>query len=139
MKKVLARFLVLLFLPIVGASALAANAPVDVTHRLTGYNIGTNTVTATYAVHVVNPGPGTLTTITLTAVRMPPFTEGRATFNVSSLAANQGADFSMQLEAPATIGQTTLEKTPLFFAGKCIDSQGNSVEFPVKSSPGGMQ
>jgi tripartite motif-containing protein 71 len=109
--------------------------PVVLTHTVTGYSTGDETVTIDISVHVANPGDSALSNVTLTFVPMPPFISGRSTLDVGTLAPRQSADFALHLEAMAT-GMDRIARRPLFFAGKCVNADGTKVEFPVSSYPG---
>lgn len=139
MKKALIGIFITLALFLPPGMAWAVAPPVVVTHTVTGYSAVEGTATVTFSVHVVNPGDGYLSELTLSLVPMSPFAKGGAELNIRALSPHQSVDLMLQLEAPVQIGKYGSARRPIFFAGKCLDPYGNLIEFPVMSHPGGVK
>jgi hypothetical protein len=114
--------------------ASAAPPTVLMTHNLIGSSEGDKTVTLSFTVHVKNTGDSPISNLTLSFVPRPPFMPGNAILKIDSLGPHQRTDLPLQLTMPALVNaEEHHSKRRLFFAGKCLDSQGQQIEFPVTS------
>ena len=120
------------------AGETAPAPPVIVTHTFTGYSSAGNTVSVDLTVHVVNPGDSALSNVTLTFVPLRPFGPEGSTLYVGDLGPYQSGDFSVMVVTPARLSADKFSQKPLFWAGKCLDAQGQLVEFPATSRPEGV-
>jgi hypothetical protein len=140
MKRLLAAFFILSAALLHSAGlACAANSPVIVTQTLTSYSAGGNLAALNYSIHVINPGDTPLANLTLSYVPLPSSPKGRAVLNVGNLGPHQSADLSLQLQAPARLGKDASSLKPLYWNGKYQDTQGQTIEFPAASIPGGVK
>jgi hypothetical protein len=139
MKKSFTGFLIALTINVLGVFACAEGPPVILTHTLTGYSKGPTAVTLEYSMHVVNPGETAIGDLSLSLVPRLPFLTTRTTVNVSYLAPKQSTDLTVKLVTPLLLNQEQFSRSPLFWAGECLDAEGKLVEFPVKSGPGGAK
>ncbi len=139
MNRSFAGLFVLLAMLLPAASAWGGESRIVVTHTLTGYNMGTNTVTVDYSLHVVNNGEAPVVNLSLSLVPMPPFVGNRTMVNVGYLGARQSADVPLRLVTRTVLSAERFSQQPLFLVGKYLDGEGNPAQFPVKSKPGGAR
>ena len=114
--------------------ACAAGSPVIVTHKMTGQSEESNTMEV--LVQVRNPGKIAVSNLTLSLVPKPPFMAKRIIQNIATLEAGESIDFPLQLNVPSLAKKEMTPKT-LNWAGKYENAQGQTVEFPATSRPGG--
>jgi len=119
--------------------AYGAESPVVVIHTLTGYSKGADSVTLDYALHVVNAGKLPLSDVTLALVPSPQFGVQHTTVTVGSLRPRESVDLTVQLVTPIIHDQDRLSQNTLLWAGKYVNAQGNPVQFPLTSRPGGAK
>lgn len=117
----------------------AADSPVILSHQVTGYQKGPRVATISYTFHVVNPGTKALTDLSLTVVRAQVIPRERATVNIGTLPATQRTDVKVTMEGPAASPKEFLMREPVLLSGRCADSEGKVLEFPVISYPGGAR
>ncbi len=139
MNRSFAGLFVLLAMLLPAVSAWGAESRVTVSHTLTGFNMGTNTVTVDYSLHVVNNGEAPVVNLSLSLVPLPPFVANRTIVNVGYLGTRQSADVSLQLVTRAILSADRFSQQPLFLVGKYLDGEGKPAQFPVKSKPGGAK
>ena len=139
MEKTIRRFSIAVTLNILAGFACAAGPPVVVTHTLTSYSQGPTATSLEYSLHMVNPGETPISNLSLSLVPRPPFVTSGSTVDVSYLAPKQSTDLSVKLVTPLLLEEDQFSRKPLFWAGKCLNSQGKLVEFPIKSRPGGAK
>lgn len=135
MKKILSSLLLLIGLLVPPAVAVAGDAPVILTHRLTSSLEGSAALTLYFTVHLQNPGDGALTNLALSFVPLPPFSPHGAKVSIGNLGPHQSTDFEIVLQAPPQETADAFTYVPLTFAGKFLDAQGRQVEFPAISNP----
>lgn len=138
MKRVIAGTFIILSTHLSVGVACATDPPVIVTHKLAGSISETNETYLNFTVHVENPGDSAIFGLTLSFVPSPPFLMGRTTLKVNNLHPHQSVDLPLQLTAPASIPADEVSRRPLLWAGKCLDAQGQPVEFPATSHSGGV-
>ncbi len=139
MKKTLRGLLIGLTINIGAVFASAAGPPIVVTHTLTSYSQGPTATSLEYSLHMVNPGETPISNLSLSLVPRPPFVTSGSTVDVGYLAPKQSTDLSVKLVTPLLLEEDQFARKPLFWAGKCLDSRGQLVEFPIKSRPGGAK
>ena len=138
MKRVIGGIFIILCALLPAGLARAADPPVIMTHKLAGSSSGTNSTSLDFTVHVENPGESAIFGLTLSVVPSPPLISGRVTLTVSKLAPYQSVDLPLELTAPGSIPADEISRRPLFWVGKCLDAQGQLLEFPATSHPGGV-
>lgn len=119
--------------------ARAADSPVILSHQVTGYEKGQQSVSISYTIQVVNPGTASLSDLTLTVIPSHVRATDTTTLAVGALPAKQAREMSLQLKGIPAIPKDYLSREPLFLSGKCIDGDGRVLEFPVTSYPGGAR
>lgn len=139
MYKTFTGFLIALAINIFAVPVFSAESPVIVSHTLTGYNKGSTSITLDYSLHVVNLGETPLADLSLSLVPIPPLVAKRTTVSVGYLGPHQSADVTLQIITPALLDAERFSHTPLFLAGRYLDVEGKTAEFPAKSKPGGSK
>lgn len=117
----------------------AADSPLILSHEVTGYERGQQSVIISYTIHVVNPGTSSLSDLTLTVIPSQVIGAETTTLEVGTLPANQTTEMFLQLEGVPAFPKEYLLKEPLLLSGKCTDGAGRVLEFPVTSYPGGAR
>jgi hypothetical protein len=139
MKKIIAVLLVAVTAALCTGSCRAAEAPVTVTHEITGYVEGADGVTIEYLLHVTNPGEQPLTDLALTVLPSLHSLKRRMVLNLGTLQPHESAAVPMQVITDRPRSKGAAARQPLFIAGKCLNWEGKVTEFPVASVPGGAQ
>lgn len=137
MKKTFTGFLTALTMIVLATIACADGPPVQLTQTLTGYSKGATEVKLEYAVEVLNREDAALNNLTLTLVPRPPFVITKRVFTLKNLAGKGKAELKLQLVTRQLLEESQFSKKALLWAGKYLDANGNLVQFPVKSRPGG--
>jgi len=139
MKKVLVLLLIISFASLPSAVMALNESPVYVSHTVTGYTEGADTVTINFTLHVENYGSAPLYNVTLSNVSLFIPAEG-AKLNLGDIGASGTRDVSFSLVSPSPLPVTIdeLERLPLFWAGEGTDAGGNFIEFPAESQGGAL-
>jgi len=133
------RLAVLLFLVwLMPAGTVWAESPVEVSHVLTGYEMGTDSVILNYTLTVKNTGNSSLTNLTLSHVPLFIISKDRATLNIGNLDPQSEVQVPFTVTTPMLLIEPELKNQPLFWAGECTDESGNFIEFPARSVEGGV-
>lgn len=132
------RFTALLFLAWLIPTATAwAVSPVVVSHTLTGYTMGTDSVTLSYTLNVKNIGTSSISNVTLSLVPLMITSREQIKLNVATLDPQAETQIPFAFTTPMLLDQSVFSQQPLFWAGTCADSSGNLIEFPATSVQGG--
>ncbi len=129
------QLLVLLLMP---AGAVWAEQPVSVSHTLTGYTLGTDTVTLGYTLTVKNLGEGSISNVTLSQVPLVIISQNQISLDIVSLAPQAEIQVPFTVTTPMLMSESEFRSQPLFWAGTYTDSGGSLVEFPASSIDGGI-
>lgn len=130
------RRLVLYLVPLIifiSAMTARAQSPIRLSHILKGYSIDKDSATLDISLHVANPGDTSVHNLTLSYVSLFGGAATGTLLNIGDVGAHQGTDVPFKLSVPISIGVDRFSKSPLLWAGKYIDAQGNLIEFPVES------
>jgi len=120
------------------AGAAWAESPVSVSHALTGYTLGADTVTLTYNLAVKNVTASSISNVALSYVPLLIISQDQITLNIATL------DPQIEVQIPFTVttlmlfSEAEFRNQPLFWAGTCTDSNGDLIEFPSRSKDGGV-
>ncbi|UFS71250.1 hypothetical protein LPW11_03425 [Geomonas sp. RF6] len=139
MIKTTARFLFFLALVVAASFAHASDSPLVLAHHLTGFNPQASATTVDYTLHVHNSGDTAVTEISLSLVPVIPVLGKGTTLNIAYLGPNEVTDVTLQVESRLMVDKPRYAGATLFWTGRCVDSNGKVVEFPVKSRPGGAE
>lgn len=139
MKKSLTAILAALFVLVAAVAAFAERSPVLVTHTLTGYSRGATDVTLEYSLQVLNQENFPLTDLTLTLVPRLPLVPSKSVVSVPTLAPSGSTAVTVKIVTPLLLSREGFARTSLQFGGKYTDVSGKTVEFPVRSMPGGTK
>jgi len=132
------RLAVLLFLVwLIPAGMVWAESPVVVSHVMTGYDRGAESVVLNYTLTVKNSGNSGLTNLTLSHVPLFIISKDRATLNIGNLGPQAEIQVSFTLTTPMLLSESEFKSQPIFWAGECMDASGNFIEFPAKSNERG--
>jgi len=139
MKKVLVLFLVISFASLPSMAMALNESPVHLSHAVTGYTVGTDTVTVNFTLHVENYGSAPLYNVTLSSVSLFIPSE-EVKLYVGDIVASGTIDVSFSLVSPSPLPVTVdkLATLPLFWAGECTGAGGNFIEFPAESQGGAL-
>lgn len=133
------RIAALLFLCwLIPAGMAWAESPVVVSHVLTGYEMGTDSVVLNYTLTVKNSGNSSLTNLTLSNVPLFIISKDRATLNIGNLDSQAEIQVPFTVTTPMLLIEPEFKNQPLFWAGECTDTSGNFIEFPARSVEGGV-
>lgn len=136
MRKRIAALLVFGWL--LSAGAAWAESPVSVSHTMTGYTMGTDTVTLTYNLTVKNTSAGSISNVTLAHVPLFLFSRDEIVLNIAMLDPQAEALIPFTVMTPMLLSESEFRHQALFWAGSCTDSTGSLIEFPAKSLEGGV-
>lgn len=132
------RFAALVFLVLLMTAGMAwAESPILVSHTLTGYSMGSDSVILNYTLNVKNSGESSVHNVTLTQVPLFIITRDRVTLNIGSLEPQGEMQIPFTFITPMLLNQSEISAQPLFWAGEYIDNNGNLIEFPARSVNGG--
>jgi len=140
MKKLLVVWLLVIAFASLPSAARALNeSPVNVSHTLTGYTEGPETVTVNFILHVENYGSAPLYNVTLSNVSLF-IPSGEVNLYLGNIGASGTLDVSFSLVSPSPLPVTVdeLSRLPLFWAGEGTDADGNFIEFPAESLGGAL-
>jgi hypothetical protein len=136
MQRSLAGLTIALAVSLMASVACGAEAPVLLTHEVTGYRVEGNAVTVAYLLHVNNRLGKPLSELTLTFLPNPAQKQ-RIVLKVAALGAEGSTDLSFQVQGIALPPRQALQRQRLTLGGECRDAEGKVLEFPVVSYPGG--
>lgn len=133
------RIAALLFLCwLIPAGMAWAESPVEVSHILTGYEMGTDSVILNYTLTVKNTGNSSFTNLTLSNVPLFIISRDRTTLNIGNLDPQSKIQVPFTVTTPMLLSESEFKRQPLFWAGECTDANGNVVVFPGRSIEGGV-
>jgi hypothetical protein len=132
------RFAALLLLGwLIPAGLVWAEPPVTVSHTLTGYTMGANTVTLSYTLHAKNAGTGSVSNLTLSLLSVPVVTEEQLTLNIATLEPQEEVHIPFTLTALLLREQNFFQEMPLLWECEGVAAGLDPVRFPVISIGGG--
>lgn len=133
------RFLTLLFLGwLIPAGMAWAESPVSVSHTLTGYSKGADSVVLNYTLTVKNSGTSPVSNLVLIYAPLAISNTSAITLNIGNLDPQKEIQVPFILTTPLILDQNKFSEQPLFWAGECTDSNGGLMEFPARSVEGGV-
>ncbi len=131
-------FITLLFLGwLIPAGMAWAESPVLVSHTLTSYNKGADSVVLNFTLTVKNSGTSSISNLTLSYVPLMIISKDQATLNIGNIDPQAEIKVPFALTTPMLLDQNMFSQQPLFWAGKFTDGKGNLIEFPAQSAQGG--
>ncbi len=126
MKQRLAALLFFVFLAL--SSAAWADPPISVTHTMTDFSTGLDTVVVSYSLTVKNSGTSTLSNLVLSLDPVPLMSRDRTVLNVASLAPQQQMQLPVTVTSSMVLEQSDFRQLHLFW-----DYEGEIAENgPVK-------
>jgi hypothetical protein len=132
------RFAALLLLGwLIPAGIAWAESPVVVSHTMTGYSMGTDSVILSYVLNVKNTGTDSVTNVALSYVPLMIVSTKQITLNVAVLESQAELQVPFTITTPMLFEQDKFSSQPLFWAGTCKDGSGNQIDFPAQSVEGG--
>jgi hypothetical protein len=131
MKKVFVFVLAMAFL--LPAGRALAESPVLLSHTITGYTQGADTVTLDVVLHVENPGAAPLYNLTLSHVPLMVISEDEILLNIGTVDALGALDVPLTIVTPMLLSHEEFLELPLFWAGEGQDADNNFIEFPADS------
>ena len=133
------RFAALLLLGwLIPTSMAWAESPVVVSHTMTGYTMGTDSVTLSYTLNVKNTGTSSISDVILNLVPLMIISTEKITLNIATLDPQVEVQVSFTLTTPVLWSESEFRSLPLFWAGTCTGSSGSFIEFPARSVEGGV-
>ncbi len=133
------RFAALLFLGwLIPASLAWAESPVSVSHTLTGYTMGADSVTLSCNLTVKNIGADSISNVTLSYAPLLIISTDRTTLNVGTHDPQGEIQVPFTLTTPMLLEQNVFLEQPLFWAGEYTDGNSSLIEFPARSVNGGV-
>lgn len=135
MKKRFAALVLLLSLMPIGMAW--ADPSILVSHSLTGYTMGSDSVILDYTLTVKNSGDSSVHGLTLSHVPLFFVTTTSTTLNMGSLEPQGELQVPITLVTPVVLGQAEFAGQPLFWAGEFTTVSGELIEFPARSIDGG--
>lgn len=114
-----------------------AESPVLLSHTLQGSSKGADSVTWNFSLHVINTGDAPLRDLALSYVPLLVMAREEVNLNVPEIEAHGQTDIKFDLTTPALSDEKEISLQSFHWAGKCLDEQGKTLEFPVASNPGG--
>lgn len=132
------RFLALLLLGwLIPVSLAWAESPVLVSHTLTGYSMGADSVVLNYTLTIKNSGTSSISNLTLSYVPLMIISKDQITLNIGNLDPQAEIKVSFTVTTPMLLDQAVFSRQTLFWAGKYTDSNDAVIKFPVRSNQGG--
>ncbi len=134
------RFAALLLLGwLIPAGMAWAEPPVSVSHTLTSYTMGTDTVTASYTLNVKNSSTGSISNLILSLVPFPVISQDQVTLNITTLEPQAEVQIPFTLTTPMLLDQSMLTMLPMSWdcEGTLVDMGPIPIQFPVGSIEGG--
>ncbi len=131
MKKVFVFVLAMAFL--LPAGRALAESPVFLSHTITGYTEGVDSVTLDYVLHVENMGAAPLYNLTLSHVPLMLISQDEILLNIGTVDALGALDVPLSLVTPMLLSQEEFLELPLFWAGEGQDANNAFIEFPAES------
>ena len=131
MKKVFVFVLAMAFL--LPAGRALAESPVLLSHTITGYTEGVDTVTLDVVLHVENPGAAPLYNLTLSHVPLMIISQDEILLSIGTVEALGALDVPLTVVTPMLLSQEEFSELPLFWAGEGEDANSNFIEFPADS------
>ncbi len=125
-------FFAVLLLP---AGAVQAESPIYLSHTLTSFTAGADSVTLGFSLHVVNPSGAPLYNLTLSNVPLTIITLEEVSLPIGYIEAGGSVDITFSVVTPMLLGQDDFSRQPLFWTGEYKDGGGNLIEFPAESLP----
>lgn len=114
-----------------------AESPVVVSHTLTGYNKGADSVVLNYTLAIKNAGTSSISNLTLSYVPLMIVSKDQITLNIGTLAPQAEIKVPFTITTPMLLDQNVFSQQTLFWAGKYTDNNGAVIEFPAQSGQGG--
>lgn len=133
-RKFAALVLLVLLIPI---GTAWADPPILVSHSMTGYTMGPDSVILDYTLTVKNSGDSSVQDLTLSQVPLFFITTTETTLHIGNLQPEGEVLVPFTLVTPMTIEQTEFAGQPLFWAGEFTNGSGELIEFPAGSIEGG--
>ncbi|MCM2357206.1 MAG: hypothetical protein NDI77_03590 [Geobacteraceae bacterium] len=122
---------------LISAGMASAESPILVTHTLTGYSMGSDSVVLSYILKVKNPGYSNVSNLTLAQVPLFMIGTDRITLSIESLEPLGETQIPFSIVTPMLLDQAAFSERPLFWAGEYTDGNGDLLEFPASSVEGG--
>ena len=131
--------LVLVCVALLCPTAMAqSESPIFLSHTVTDYTEGTDSVTVGVLLHLDNPGDTPLHGVRLSNVPLLIITVEEVFLDIGDIEAGGNLDVSFSLVTPMLLSQEEFAEQPLFWACEWTDETGSLVEFPALSrSPRG--
>ncbi len=133
MRRVLLTMLAVSLAFVMWAGMAWAEPPVYLSHTLTGYTEGVDTVTLDYVLHVENMGAGAVYNLVLSHVPLMIIAEPDVSLGIGTIEANGAVDVTFTIVTPLLLSQEEFMELPLFWAGEGEDANYNFIEFPAES------
>lgn len=114
-----------------------AESPIFVNHTLTGYTMGTGSAVMNFSLTVKNPGNSSITNLILSYVPLMIISRDPITLNIGTLDPQAEVQVPFTITTPMLLDHMKFSGQPLFWIGSCTDDNGNQIQFPVNSVPGG--
>ena len=139
MKKVLVLLLIISYACLPSMAMALNESPISVSHTVTGYTEGSDSVTINFVLHVENHGSAPLYNVTLSNVSLFIPSE-EVKLYLGDIGASETLDVSFSLVSPSPLPVTVdeLAMLPLFWAGEGTGAGGNFIEFPAESQGGAL-
>lgn len=115
-----------------------AESPVLLSHTLTGYSKGDDSVVLNYTLTVKNQGNSSISSLTLTYVPLMIINKDQITLNIANVDPQAEVQIPFTITTPMFLDQTVFSQQPFFWAGTCTDTSGNLIEFPARSDERGV-
>lgn len=132
------RFFALLLIGwLMPASMAWAQSPVVVSHTLTSYTMGTDSVTLEYNLNLRNIGESSLSDVILSHIPLLIISTEDLHLNVASLDPQMNVQVPFTLTIPMLLEESTITDMPLFWDCEGISTGGARVPFSLLSAQGG--
>jgi len=139
MKKILVLLLIITYACLPSMAMALNESPVHLSHAVTGYTVGTDTVTVNFTLHLENYGSSPLHNLTLSHVSLfIPSEEVKLYLGDIGASGTLDVSFSLVSPSPLPVPVNELARLPLFWAGEGADAGGNFIEFPAESQGGSL-
>lgn len=115
-----------------------AESPVLLSHSLNGSTKGGDSITFNFTLHVENTGDTPLRDLALSYVPLLVMAREEVNLNIPEIEAHGQSDIKFDLTTPAISDEKEISLQSFHWAGKCLNDQGKTLEFPVASNLGGV-